>query len=202
MPTEASRPSSSGSPASGGSCCTSSSTSSQYPKSFGKMVLNDLPDASTKRVSACGRCPQAALSRQECRRPRCPGPGHVTRDANAVRGSLRSGLGSLSTMNARPIAVTRVVRACETWNPLSGSGPSYGNLVPAGTVGQSFRRPRDARRPDLPRHARRGARQQPVAPGQQQERGRWHRGLTERPAPRELLAPGLHTSGVMRGAWP
>ena len=53
------------------------------------------------------------------------------------------------------------------------------------------RRPRDARRPDLPRHARRGARE-PVAPRQQQERGRWHRGLTDTPsAPRTSSPPSI-----------
>ena len=64
MPTEARRPSISGSPASGGSCCTSSLTSSQKPKSFGNTVLNDLPEASTKRVSGIAR---AAAQRRVAR---------------------------------------------------------------------------------------------------------------------------------------
>ena len=126
IPTEASRPSSSGSPAPGGSCCTSSLTSSQNPKSFGKMVLNDMPDASTKRVSgAGGAAPNGASPGEEGRRPRCR--AHRARSGetrNPLRIASTGIFGSLSIMNARPITVTRVVRAWETWNPLSGSGPS------------------------------------------------------------------------------
>ena len=35
-----------------------------------------------------------------------------------------TGAGSPSIMNARPSMMTRVVRTCDTWYPLSGSGPS------------------------------------------------------------------------------
>jgi hypothetical protein len=88
-------------------------------------VLNAKPDASIKRVSGAGfaapsgACPARKLATAV---PRAPGTYGDSR--NPLRIASTGTVGSLSIMNARPITVTRVVRAWETWNPLSGRGPS------------------------------------------------------------------------------
>jgi hypothetical protein len=74
-------------------------------------VLNSRPDASMKRISGTGfaapsgPCPARKVATAE---PRAPGTYGETR--NPLRIASTGTAGSLSTMNARPITVTRVVR--------------------------------------------------------------------------------------------
>jgi hypothetical protein len=88
-------------------------------------VLNDVPEPSTKRVSGTGfAAPNGALPARKVPMAVPWAPGRYGEMRNPLRIASTGGRGSLSTMNARPATQTRVVRAWETWKPLSGNGPS------------------------------------------------------------------------------
>jgi hypothetical protein len=90
------------------------------------IVFISMPDASMKRISGAGfAAPSGARPARKLPTAVPSAPGTYEETRNPLRIASTGTAGSLSTMNARPITVTRVVRAWKTWNPLSGSGPSY-----------------------------------------------------------------------------
>jgi hypothetical protein len=89
------------------------------------MVLTATPDPSMNRVSGTAEgAPRGAFPARNVATAVPWAPGTVRGDPESAADRLHRNRGSLSTMNARPSTHTRVVRACETWKPLSGSGPS------------------------------------------------------------------------------
>ena len=89
------------------------------------MVLTATPDPSTNRVSGTADgAPSGAFPARNVATAVPWAPGTYGEIRNPLRIVSTGTRGSLSTMNARPSTHTRVVRACETWKPLSGSGPS------------------------------------------------------------------------------
>ena len=88
-------------------------------------MLNDVPDPSTNRVSGTAAgAPNGAAPARNVATAVPWAPGTYGEMRNPLRIASTGTRGSLSAMNARPSTHTRVVRACETWKPLSGSGPS------------------------------------------------------------------------------
>ena len=76
------------------------------------------------RLRLLRRGAERRLSGQEARHRGAGRARRVGVDPEPGLDRLDRRAGSLSIMNARPISVARVVRTCETWKPLSGSGPS------------------------------------------------------------------------------
>jgi hypothetical protein len=97
IPTAASCPRISGSPAPTGSCWTSSSIVSQYEKSLGMIVHRQVHGV-----------------RPESWPPGCRPFRACTDRSGTLFDASTAGAGSLSTMNARPIKHARVVRTWDT----------------------------------------------------------------------------------------